>query len=239
MISKTLQIPIIKIKNFDIDNVDEDIIVEYPMKIILNGEELATLLCTPENIEELVVGFIKNNKYIESFSDIEYLKIDKENSTAIVNTYKKNINTEYSSIIDSDVKVHIDSIYKIMNLNLTYSNLFKNTGGVHSVSIFDNDKEIIICEDVARHNAMDKAIGYCIINNICMRDKIAVVSGRISQEMMLKVANNNIQIVVSKSAPTNLALEIAKRLNITLIGFVRGRRMNIYTNEHRVIRGSI
>lgn len=239
MISKTLQIPIIKIKNFDINNIDEDIIVEYPIKIILNGEELATLLCTPENLEELVVGFIKNNKYIESFSDIEYLKIDKENSTATVNTYKKNINTEYLSIIDSNVKVHIDSIYKIMNFNLTYSNLFKNTGGVHSVSIFDIDKEIIICEDVARHNAMDKAIGYCIINNICMRGKIAVVSGRISQEMMLKVANNNIQIVVSKSAPTNLALEIAKRLNITLIGFVRGRRMNIYTNEHRVIRSSI
>lgn len=235
MIDTTLKVPIIKFKDFSMSNVDEDIIVEYPLKVVLNNIDMGTLLCTPYNLYELVVGCIKNKGYIESFKDIEVLKIDKENGIAIVNTYENKINTENLSILKSDIKINTESIYMMMNRNLTYSSLFKETGGVHSVSIFDNDKEIIICEDVARHNAMDKAIGYCIINNIPLKDKIVVVSGRISQEMMLKVVNNNISIVISKSAPTNLSIELAKRLNITLIGFVRDRRMNIYTNEHRII----
>lgn len=235
MIDTTLKVPILKFKDFSMSNVDEDIVVEYPLNVILNNIDIGTLLCTPYNLYELVVGCIKNKGYIENFKDIEVLKIDKENGVAIVNTYENRIKIENLSISKSDIKINIDSIYTMMNRNLNYSSLFKETGGVHSVSIFDNDKEIIICEDVARHNAMDKAIGYCIINNIPLKDKIIVVSGRISQEMMLKAVNNNISIVISKSAPTNLSIELAKRLNITLIGFVRDRRMNIYTNEHRII----
>ena len=122
-----------------------------------------------------------------------------------------------------------------MKENLTSSELFKNTGGVHSVAIYDNEKLITIREDVARHNAMDKSIGYCILNNIDLKDKIIFVSGRISCEMILKAAKAGIPIVISKSAPTNLSREIAQKLNITLAGFVRGERMNIYTEPQRII----
>ena len=118
---------------------------------------------------------------------------------------------------------------------MTSSDLFKNTGGVHSVAIYDNQELITIKEDVARHNAMDKAIGDCVLNDINLKDKIIFVSGRISCEMILKAAKSGIPIVISKSAPTNLSVEIAKKLNITLAGFVRGERMNIYTNPQRII----
>lgn len=235
MIEATLKVPIIKLEDFDMNNLNEDIIVEYPLRVILNNVDIGTLLCTPCNLYELVVGFIKNKGYIKNFKDVDVLKIDKKNRVAIVNTHEKRVSIENLSILKSDIKINIESIYKMMDRNLTYSSLFKDTGGVHSVSIFDDDKEIIICEDVARHNAMDKAIGYCITNDIYLKDKIVVVSGRISQEMMLKAVNNNIPIVISKSAPSNLSIELARKLNITLIGFVRGRRMNIYANEHRVI----
>lgn len=235
MVGSILKVPIVKFEDFKMNNLDEDIIVEYPLKVILNDVDVGTLLCTPYNLYELVVGFIKNKGYIEKFKDIDVLKIDKESKVAIINIRNKKINSENLNISKSDININIEKIYKIMARNLTYSSLFKDTGGVHSVSIFDDNKEIIICEDVARHNAMDKAIGYCIINDISLEDKIVVVSGRISQEMMLKAVNNNIPIVVSKSAPTNLSIELAKKLNITLIGFVRGRRMNIYANEHRII----
>lgn len=235
MVGSILKVPIVKFEDFKMNNLDEDIIVEYPLKVILNDVDVGTLLCTPYNLYELVVGFIKNKGYIEKFKDIDVLKIDKESKVAIINIRDKKINSENLNISKSDININIEKIYKIMERNLTYSSLFKDTGGVHSVSIFDDNKEIIICEDVARHNAMDKAIGYCIINDISLEDKIVVVSGRISQEMMLKAVNNNIPIVVSKSAPTNLSIELAKQLNITLIGFVRGRRMNIYANEHRII----
>ena len=129
----------------------------------------------------------------------------------------------------------MSDIYEVMKENLTSSELFKNTGGVHSVAIYDNERLLTIREDVARHNAMDKSIGYCLLNNIDLKDKIIFVSGRISCEMILKAAKASIPIVVSKSAPTNLSREIAKKLNITLVGFVRGERMNIYTNPQRII----
>ena len=110
--------------------------------------------------------------------------------------------------------------------------------------VYDNEKLITIREDVARHNAMDKSIGYCLLNNIDLKDKIIFVSGRISCEMILKAAKAGIPIgipafavfsIISKSAPTNLSREIAQKLNITLAGFVRGERMNIYTEPQRII----
>ena len=135
----------------------------------------------------------------------------------------------------TETTIKVSDIYEVMKENLTSSELFKNTGGVHSVAIYDNEKLITIREDVARHNAMDKSIGYCILNNIDLKDKIIFVSGRISCEMILKAAKAGIPIVISKSAPTNLSREIAQKLNITLAGFVRGERMNIYTEPQRII----
>ncbi|MPM34359.1 Sulfur carrier protein FdhD [bioreactor metagenome] len=142
---------------------------------------------------------------------------------------------ECEKVENSSVNIEIETIYEIMDKNLNSSKLFKDTGGVHSVSIFNQNKGVITCEDVARHNAMDKAIGHCVLEGINLKDKIILVSGRISLEMMLKAAQMQIPVIISKSAPTNLSIELANRLNITLIGFVRGERMNIYTNPQRVL----
>ena len=137
-------------------------------------------------------------------------------------------------IENTDTTIRVSDIYEVMKENLTSSELFKNTGGVHSVAIYDNKTLLTIREDVARHNAMDKAIGHCILKSIPLDNKAIVVSGRISFDMLSKVARAKIPIVISKSAPTNLSIELAKKLNITLIGFVRGKRMNIYTHSHRI-----
>ncbi|RDY24465.1 formate dehydrogenase accessory sulfurtransferase FdhD [Romboutsia maritimum] len=240
------KVPIVKIEENNINNVEEFIISEYPLSFILNDKHINTFLCTPSNLEELIVGFLVTKRYITKKEDIMSIEIDKENRVSYVKTQKEiDVKDEeilflnsldyisYKPITDKN-SIDIETIYEIMQKNLTSSKLFKDTGGVHSVAIFDKDKEIIICEDVARHNAMDKAIGYCILNDINLEDKVVVVSGRISLEMILKSSQVGVPIVISKSAPTNLSIEISKKLNITLIGFVRGRRMNIYTNSYRV-----
>ncbi|MCC0684802.1 formate dehydrogenase accessory sulfurtransferase FdhD [Clostridioides sp. ZZV14-6345] len=244
----SFNIEVSKINEHELSIEDEEIIAEYPLSFILNDKYVNTFLCTPYNLEELIVGFLKTKGYIENKRSLLSLKINEEECFAKVTIQKKQKSQDEQIIflnsldyikctpVESNIKVNYDTIYSIMDRNLNSSELFKNTGGVHSVSIFDFDEIIVTCEDVARHNAMDKAIGFCVLNEISLEDKIIVVSGRISLEMILKAAMTQIPIVVSKSAPTNLSIELSKKLNITLIGFVRGRRMNIYANPQRVIK---
>ena len=247
---KQFTFKIIKVEKDNPSYVDEKIIGEYPLSLVLDNKPINTFLCTPENLKELVVGYLKNKGYIDKIEQLTKYDLDFKNRICHIsinqNEESKNKENIYlnsndyinvSPIENTSVKVEATCIYEIMKKNLTSSQLFKDTGGVHSVAIFDNNsKEIIgIKEDVARHNAMDKIIGHCIINNISLKDKIILVSGRISCEMISKAAMSQIPIVISKSAPTNLSIEIARKLNITLVGFVRGERMCIYSNPERII----
>ena len=99
----------------------------------------------------------------------------------------------------------------------------------------DKSKILVIAEDIGRHNAVDKVIGHCIIENISLEDKMMLVSGRLSSEIVSKCARWGIPVLVSRTSPTSYAIEIAEKANITLIGFVRGNRFNIYANSHRVL----
>lgn len=95
----------------------------------------------------------------------------------------------------------------------------------------------MVKEDVARHNALSKVIGEACAEGMDFSDKIIVLSGRVSLEMLVKAARVGVSIVISKSAPTSLSVELAERLNITLVGFVRENRMNIYTHPKRILQG--
>ena len=110
------------------------------------------------------------------------------------------------------------------------SELFLSTGGVHSCALCDRNNIILFEEDVGRHNALDKILGEALLNDICLEDKIIVTSGRVSSEMVIKVIKRKIPILASRSAPTNIAVDIANGFNLTLIGFARSGRMNIYSN---------
>ena len=243
---KTFEVPIIKLDEFSYNCTEDNVIAEYPFTLVLNGREINIFLCTPSKLEELVIGFLLSKGHIRKIEDIISLEIDKKNRVSNVNIKQvydnddmedfmlNELNSLKYNYIESNTSIYVDTIYEIMKVNLNYSRLFKETGGTHSVAIFENNKEIVVCEDVARHNAMDKAIGHCILKSIPLDNKAIVVSGRISFDMLSKVARAEIPIVISKSAPTNLSIELAKKSNITLIGFVRGKRMSIYTHSYRI-----
>jgi len=116
--------------------------------------------------------------------------------------------------------------------------LRQRVGGVHAAAAFDAGRKLaVVCEDIGRHNAVDKAVGYCLLRDVPLQDKILLCSGRLSYEMVTKAIRLGIPVLASMSAPTALALRLAERFNLTLVGYLRGRRMTIYTHPERISFG--
>ncbi len=118
------------------------------------------------------------------------------------------------------------------------SEIFNLTGGVHSSALVHEEKIIAFMEDIGRHNAIDKVIGCMLINNHTKSEfsnKILLTSGRISSEILNKIIMSKIPVVISRSAPTDRAIEICRQKNITLVGFARANKMNIYSGNNRII----
>lgn len=250
---KILKCNVVKIIEDKMSFEKEQIIREYPLTIEVNGEKVTTLLCSPENIKELVFGFLTTEQIIKTAKDVVDFKFYEDQylakveildtelkfknliSKKIEKTDNKEKSLVYAKISNSNVSITIDKIFEFMKTNLNHSETFKNTGGAHCIALCDNEKPIYICEDVARHNAMDKSIGSAIIDDVFLKDKILVLSGRVSLEMISKAAKLQIPIILSKSAPTNLSVNLARDLDITLVGFIRGNRMNVYSRPDRIV----
>lgn len=115
------------------------------------------------------------------------------------------------------------------------SEIHRQTGGVHAAALADHTGVLVFREDIGRHNAVDKVIGAYLAEEISYRDKILLTSGRLSSEILQKAAACRLPIVVSRSAPTDRSVTLARERNITLIGFARGQRMNIYSGEERIV----
>lgn len=245
----SFDIPLIKVNNLESTNYEDMIVVETPLGLIVNGKYENTFLCSPFKFEELAVGYLCSKNLIDCKEDILKLEVDYKKNIVYIDIKESKFNkdncddifylNDYDFIktnyIHDDIKVNISDIYKTMENHLNLSQLFKNTAGVHCVGIYENNKLVVAFEDVARHNALDKVIGHCILNDIPFNNKIIFVSGRLSFEMIKKAARVRVPVVVAKSATTSLVVETAKKLNITLVGFVRGQKMNIYANPHRLL----
>lgn len=254
------KIQIKRIKGKEIKCIEDTVVCEYPFTIFLNDQEFITLLCSPSGLKYLVVGFLVSEGIIKNKNEIEKLIIDEEKGYAYIDIKDKTSFTEklygkrtlttgcakgtvFYNVLDSfgakklnsTIKVEGDKILELSTKLNQRSILFKETGGVHSCALCDQENIILLQEDIGRHNAIDKIIGEALLMDIGLEDKILISSGRISSEMILKTTKSNIPIIVSRSAPTDLSIRIAKQFNVTLIGFARGNRMNIYNGAERLL----
>jgi FdhD protein len=146
-------------------------------------------------------------------------------------------NTINHQVIKSNIKLNIKSLLQIPVKTLKQQVNFNNTGGIHSASIFNsNNKMLAIKEDVGRHNAVDKILGHFLLSeNQDLSDKILFLSGRMGFELVQKASMAHIPIVVSVGAPTSLSVKLGKELGMTLVGFTRENKFNIYCGEKRII----
>lgn len=137
--------------------------------------------------------------------------------------------------VESRVVISAHEVFSLVEEFTQRSEVYKATGGVHSAALSDTKSILVFSDDLGRHNAIDKVFGECILRSIPTEDHIVITSGRTPSEMILKVAKGKAPILISIAAPTDLGIRLASDLGVTLIGFVRGERMSVYTNGWRVV----
>lgn len=232
----------------------EDLIaVEKRLRVSVNGKEVLSLYCTPLMVRELVVGMfmtediIKGGWCAERMS-IEYgedilvdIPAEGEASTdgAVITsgciggiTFPKRLSLQK---IDDPFQMKINVLKELFRRFQNASELYKMTGCVHSAGLSDGSDIFCLAEDIGRHNAVDKVIGYAILENIPFKGKIMLASGRLSSEIVSKCAKWGIPIVASRTSPTSLAVDIAEKSGVTVVGFIRADRLNVYTYPQRII----
>jgi FdhD protein len=241
---------VIKRQGVSSEEIEDSIAVEKRLKVTINGKDFITLYCTPLMVKELITGlFLTEGIFTkiplemsivygkEIIVDItsagDFSKEDITTSRHVAGiTLEKKRNLEK---VRDDFSIGAEALWNVFEEFQNRSELFRLTGCFHIAALSDGERILAFAEDIGRHNAVDKVTGYSILNDISFKKKLMLVSCRLSSEIISKCSRWNIPIVASRAAPTNLAIEIAETSGITLIGFVRGERMNIYTNPQRIL----
>lgn len=222
-------------KNGNIFDNIEDIVEEKHYQLNINGEKFVDIICSPFNLEEMAVGYLWMNGVIDKKEDIVTIDLD---CSIDIKVKKPRIghNIELKKII-SETKLFKTEVCEKIAMLEREAQLFQKTGGVHCAAIIDveDNKLIVYMEDIGRHNTLDKIAGYCLLNNIDMKDKIIAFSGRLPYEIVFKTIKMEIPIIVSISAPTSLGIDYAKKYGVTLCGFTRKDKYHIYANDFRII----
>src|SRR5690625_2531321 len=249
----------VRMNNDRAETFADIVATELPLTIMINGEEFATIVCSPTNLYELALGFLAAEGVIRRVDDVSSLQVDEKRGFVYVELTKHldNMHVDHSKrfigsccgksrqfYFKSDVQTartvqHNLTIDETQCLNLIRllherSTFFKQTGGVHNAALCTKEGLLEVRTDIGRHNALDKLYGYMLRHETTPHNKVIAFSGRISSEVLLKVSKMNVAVIISTSAPTSLALQLAEDLHITTIGFAREQSMNIYTHAERI-----
>lgn len=232
---------------------------EVHFDLILDDVRVVTLSATPDDLEALGAGFLFAEGFIDSADDISEIECrekevrvktkSKEALSRLLErkhiglssgcgkgvTFTDPYRIDHIPPLNTNAAAHsfkmVEKFQEIMKLQ----NIERLSIGLHIAGIFDNNKIWCISYDVARHNAVDKVIGFCLLRRIKTEGLFLFTTGRISSEMVLKCVRAKIPLIVSHSSPTTLSVEIADKLGITIIGYIRKDSFNVYTHPERVL----
>ncbi len=234
------------------------IITEKPVTIFLNEKEVVTLLATPENLKALAVGFMLSEGWLREKKPIKKIKVDSEGGVHVWVDYQNPLTekvflrktitsgcgrgTIFYNVLDSlgakkirsTAKISPDQVFLLMQELNRRSLLYRQSGSVHAAALSDGREIRIFSEDIGRHNAVDKTFGEAHLQGFSTTGKVLLTTGRVSSEILVKAIKRRIPFLFSFSGPTDLAVNIAREMGITLIGYIRGNRMRIYSYGERI-----
>lgn len=240
--------------NGEVKSALEPLVKERYLRVRLNGREVVRLASSPHAGQELATGYLISEGILDPSSEL--LNITELENDLVDITIKgeprfnesvKTVNTCIGRGYGNHERLKVQTsasglftpgellsiIAELDNQSLT----FKRTGGVHSAGLGACQGLVERYEDIGRHNAVDKVFGYAFLNKIPLHDKCLVLSGRVAFEILLKAARNEIPFILSRSAPTLMTVDKAQELGITVVGFARGQRFNVYSHPQRICFG--
>ena len=238
--------------------IESAVIEEALVCISVNGQELATFMCTPHCLEELALGFLRSEGFIQNLADIEVLHLAESKTCVDVWLRDLSFIPPKRAIITSGCGggVTFDDLSQrhpplntaatvtpaqvsmlIHKLHLS-AELYQEVRGVHTSTLSDGQELLLVAQDVGRHNTIDRLWGQALQQGIETEGRILLASGRISSEMINKAAKMKIPIIISRTSPTSLSVELGRVWHITMIGYARGNTFRVYSAPERVLTRS-
>ena len=238
--------------------VDHAVTVEKPLTLFLNGQEIVTMMTIGDHPDYLAVGYLLNQGMLKGTGGITSIEHDDDIETIVVRTrqqtdYEARLRrktltsgcaqgTVFGDLLDEIEAVRLDesavvhtswlqSLSKTIN---STPSLYLKAGAIHGCVLCERDRPLVYMEDVGRHNAVDKIAGYMALKGVSAEGKLFYTTGRLTSEMVIKTARMNIPVLVSRSGFTAWGVDLARRVGMTLIGRMRGRRFLVAAGEQRV-----
>jgi FdhD protein len=226
---------------------------EMDLTLYVNKQELVSILCTPTKLNCLVLGFLYAEGIISSMGDVASMRVCEDDSLAdvmlssmdFVLPTKRRLTSgcgggstfkNQGQQIDSELVVTPTEVLSLMKQLQEQMELYRLSGGIHTSALSDTRNLIVVAEDIGRHNTFDKIQGECLLRGLSTKDRLVLSTGRVSSEMLLKVAKMQAPVVVSLTSPTARAVSLALDLGIALVGYARGSRLSVFSHPERLGR---
>ncbi len=231
---------------------------ERVLTVYLNKKELVTLMTLGTQPELLVLGWLRNQRLSTNIAAIKAIQIDWETESAVITTHeevtglddklsKKTVTTGcgqgtvFGSLMDDLDKINLvtntikqSKIYQLLKNLHNYNEVYKRAGAVHGCALCNDTDLLFFTEDVGRHNAVDTIAGHMWLNDISGHNKIFYTTGRLTSEMVIKVAQMGIATLLSRSGVTHMGLELANKLGVTLIARAKGHHFLVYSGKEQI-----
>ena len=232
---------------------------ERPLTIYLDRQEVVTLMTLGTQPELLALGYLKNQGLVDEIAAIKSIQVDWDVNAAVITTYDENTDwlektksrtitsgcgqgTVFGNVMEQLASIHLparqikqSSIYDLLRNLATYNDVYKSAGAVHGCALCNDVNIEIFIEDVGRHNAVDAIAGHMWLENIHSDDKLFYTTGRLTSEMIIKVALMGIPILLSRSGITQMGLELARTTGVTLLSRAKGQHFLVYTGAENII----
>ncbi len=252
-----------------LDGVDQDgasvtasVIVERPLTLFLNGQEIVTMMTIGDYPEYLAVGYLLNQNMLAAGDEISGIDFDADIDAVVVRTPRRTDfeqklqkktqtsgcaqGTAFGDVMESfgtirlspQATIRTSWLYGLIKKINTTPSLYLHAGAIHGCVLCRQDRPSLFMEDVGRHNAVDKIAGYMFLKGMAGADKILYTTGRLTSEMIIKTVQMQIPVLLSRSGFTAWGVELARQAGLTLIGRARGRRFIALAGEGRIVHDS-